>query len=67
MGMDSGGKYLTLKSRTPLAELYGFSTVLRSLTQGKASFTSKFAEFTPVSIKVQEELMAQREEMAAEH
>jgi elongation factor G len=67
MGMDSGGKYLALKARTPLAELYGFSTVLRSLTQGKASFTAKFAEFTPVSAKVQEELMAQREALPAEH
>jgi len=57
MGMDTAGAYSIIKAKTPLAELYGYSTTLRSLSQGKASFTSKFDEFAPVPPKVQEDLV----------
>ena len=58
LGMDSVGSYQQIKARTPLAELHGYSTALRSLTQGRASFSSKFAEFAPVPPNVQEEVIA---------
>jgi len=57
MGMDTAGKYTKIKAKTPLAELYGYSTTLRSITQGKASFTSSFDEFAPVPGNLQEELV----------
>ena len=57
MGMDTAGKYTKIKAKTPLAELYGYSTTLRSITQGKASFTSTFDEFAPVPGNLQEELI----------
>lgn len=56
-GIESSGKYQILKSNTPLAELYGYSTDLRSLTQGRATFSSTFSSFEPVPNNVQQELM----------
>lgn len=66
MGMDAAGRYTKIKAKTPLAELHGYSTTLRSLTQGKASFTSKFSEFAPVPGNLQEELIKQYEAEAVE-
>ena len=56
MGMDSQGHYQLIKAKTPLAELDRYSTSLRSITQGKASFTSKFAEYTAVPGEIQKRL-----------
>ena len=56
-GIESNGQYQILKCLTPQAELYGFSTDLRSLTQGRASFSSSFASFEPVPSNVQDHVM----------
>jgi elongation factor G len=57
LGIEAKGQYQVIKARTPLAELDKYSTTLRSLTQGRASFTSKFAEFGPVPGNVQQDLI----------
>jgi elongation factor G len=59
LGMDSDGKYQTIKAKTPLAEMYKYSTTLRSITQGRGSFTTKFSNFELVPNNVQEELIKQ--------
>ncbi|WP_053971291.1 translation factor GTPase family protein [Mangrovimonas sp. ST2L15] len=56
--IESTHKYQTLKCSMPEAELFGFSTELRSLTQGKATFTSKFRSYEPVPAYVQSELVS---------
>jgi elongation factor G len=56
MGMDSKGNYQLIKARVPLAELDKYSTTLRSLSQGRASFTQRFADFVPVSFELQQKL-----------
>ena len=56
-GFESNGAYQILKSLTPSAELYGYSTDLRSLTQGRATFSSKFASYQPVPHNIQQELI----------
>jgi elongation factor G len=56
-GFDTLDNYQILKSITPAAELYGFSTDLRSLTQGKATFSSNFSAYQPVPSNVQQELV----------
>lgn len=66
MGMDSEGGYQVIKARTPLSELYKYSTTLKSLTQGKASFTSKFAEYVPVPPDIQIKLAEEHKKEAAE-
>lgn len=57
LGMDSDGKYQTIKAKTPLAEMYKYSTTLRSITQGRGSFSTKFNSFELVPNNVQEELI----------
>ncbi len=56
LGMDSDGKYQTIKAKTPLAEMYKYSTTLRSITQGRGSFTTKFSNFELVPNNIQQEL-----------
>ncbi len=57
LGMDSEGKYQTIRAKTPLAEMYKYSTTLRSITQGRGSFSTKFSNFELVPTNVQEELV----------
>ncbi|MEP7323891.1 MAG: elongation factor G [Saprospiraceae bacterium] len=64
MGMDSDGHYQKIKARVPLSELDGYSSTLRSLTQGKAKFSTKFAEYGAVPGDIQKRLM---EEYAKEY
>jgi len=56
MGMDSRNGLQVIHARTPLAELDRYSTTLRSLTQGRASFNQRFAEFVAVPTDVQQRL-----------
>lgn len=56
-GIDSIDHYQILKCTVPQAELYGYSTNLRSLTQGKATFNSAFSEFKAVPNSVQQTLV----------
>jgi len=60
-GIDSNDNYQILKSITPAAELYGYSTDLRSLTQGRATFSTKFSSYQPVPSNVQNELIKEVE------
>jgi len=59
MGIDTKGNYQVIKAKTPLAELNKYSTSLRSLSQGRASFIQKFAEYAPVPYEVQQKLAKQ--------
>jgi len=56
-GMDSKGDYQIIKAKTPLAELDRYTTTLRSITQGKANFSSTFAEYAPVPYEIQQQLI----------
>lgn len=62
MGIDSNGNDQVIKARTPLAELDRYSTTLRSLSQGRASFIQRFAEFAQVPFDVQQKLAKQVQE-----
>jgi elongation factor G len=57
MGMDSDGKHQIIKAKVPEAEMYQYSTSLRSQTQGRATFKTKFASFEAVPSNVQSELL----------
>ncbi len=63
LGVDSKGGNQIIKARTPLAELDRYTTSLRSLSQGRASFSQQFAEFAPVPFEVQQRLAKQSQEL----
>ncbi len=56
-GIDSIDHFQILKCAVPEAELYRYSTDLRSLTQGKATFRSVFSAFKAVPSHIQENLV----------
>ena len=49
----------------PLAEMFGYSTDLRSMTQGKAEFSMEFARYLPVPADVQRRLIEEHLSRAA--
>jgi len=65
MGMDTKGNLQVIKARTPLAELDRYSTSLRSLSQGRASFTQRFADYSPVPFEVQQNVAKHFQEVEA--
>jgi elongation factor G len=60
--MNSDGSGITIVSDVPLANMFGYSTELRSLTQGKGEFTMEYKKHQQVMRNVQEELMAKHQE-----
>lgn len=67
MGMDTMGNHQVVKARTPLAELDRYSTTLRSLSQGRARFTQRFADFAPVPFDLQQKLSKEMAEADLVH
>lgn len=58
-GMDDmvgGGK--TIKAEVPLSEMFGYSTTLRSMSQGRASYTMEFKHYSEAPKNVAEAIMA---------
>jgi elongation factor G len=56
VGAQDEGLLCAIEAQVPLAEMFGYSTVLRSLTQGKAQFTMEFAAYKQVPQSVAEEI-----------
>ncbi len=56
VGTQDEGVMCVIESQVPLAEMFGYSTVLRSLTQGKAQFTMEFSAYKQVPKGIAEEL-----------
>ena len=56
------GVSTTIEAEVPLAEMFGYATTLRSLTQGKAEFTMEFVKYTKVPESIAEELKSRTRE-----
>ncbi len=60
-GMEAEGQFQVIKAKVPLAELYKYSTKLRSLTQGKGLHRRKFSHYEEMPGDVQAKLVAEYE------
>lgn len=55
-GIDSEGHFTIVKAKVPHAEMNGYASSLRGLTQGRARFSMKFDHYAPVSADLQRKL-----------
>jgi elongation factor G len=62
IGSQEDGPICVIEAQVPLAEMFGYSTVLRSLTKGTAQFTMEFASYKQVPQSIGEELMKKAQE-----
>ncbi len=61
-GSQEEGVMSVIESSVPLSEMFGFSTILRSATQGKAQFSMEFSAYKQVPQSVADELVKAKEE-----
>jgi elongation factor G len=57
LGMGAEGHYQKITAKVPLAELYQYSSSLRSISQGRAKFTRRFSEYQAVTPDLQKQLI----------
>ena len=57
--------YCVIESEVPLSEMFGYSTDIRSATQGKGEFTMEFMKYSPAPRNVQDELVKKHQEKKA--
>ena len=59
LGMGTDGRYDVIRAQVPQAELYKYSTHLRSLTQGRASHKTKFSHYEEIPREIAEKVVSQ--------
>lgn len=55
--MEAKGETQIINAKVPLAELFGYATVLRSLTQGRATYTMQFSHYQEVPANLMKEII----------
>jgi elongation factor G len=56
--MEPRGGIQVIEARVPLSEMFGYSTNLRSMTQGRGNYSMQFAAYDEVPKSVSEEIIA---------
>ncbi len=57
-GMEMRGSVQVIRATVPLAEMFGYATDLRSMSQGRATYTMQFSHYEPVPLAISQELTA---------
>ncbi len=60
VGMENKGVITAIKAYVPLAEMFGYATTLRSLTQGRGTFIMKFSHYDEVPQQIAEQIIGER-------
>ena len=58
LGMEDGPAGKTIDAQVPLAEMFGYATDLRSATQGRATFSMEFEQYSEAPDRVSKEIIA---------
>ncbi|MGH7827397.1 MAG: elongation factor G [Candidatus Binatia bacterium] len=61
LGMESRPAAQAIDARVPLAQMFGYATDLRSMTQGRATYTMQFSHYEPVPAAVAEGIIAKND------
>jgi len=64
-GMESRGRTQIIHAQVPLATMFGYATVVRSATQGRATFTMQFDHYEPVAASLADEILGRRQAKSA--
>ncbi|MGN6256397.1 MAG: elongation factor G [Solirubrobacterales bacterium] len=59
-GQDQRGNALAVQAFVPLGEMFGYATELRSMTQGRATYTMQFERYEEVPSNIAEEIVEHR-------
>ena len=59
MGMDSEGRFQIIKAKVPLAELYKYSTTLRSITAGRGIHDRAFSHYDEIPAEIAQKIIEQ--------
>lgn len=62
MGTSTNDRYAQIEAEVPISEMFGYSTDLRSVTQGKGEFSMEFYKYAPAPRNIQEELVQKYKE-----
>lgn len=65
LGTTNNEGYVIIEAEVPLTEMFGYSTDLRSATQGKGEFTMEFSRYNAVPRNIQDELVKKYQEKRA--
>jgi elongation factor G len=58
VSMEARGTSQVIRANVPLATMFGYATEMRSMTQGRATYTMQFARYEEVPTAISEEIMA---------
>ena len=56
-GMEANGNFQNVRAQVPLSEMFGYSTDLRSRTQGRATYTMQFHSYQQVPEAISQEIV----------
>jgi elongation factor G len=56
--MEARGSSQVIRANVPLGQMFGYATEMRSMTQGRATYTMQFARYEEVPAAIADEIMA---------
>jgi elongation factor G len=59
LNLEPRGEVQSIEARVPLAELFGYSSALRSLTQGRAGFSMQFSSYVRMAENITRGILEQ--------
>ncbi|MDD5065953.1 MAG: elongation factor G, partial [bacterium] len=66
IGMEAKAGFQIIEAEAPLAEMFGYTTALRSLSSGRATYTMHFEKYVEVPFQITEKIIEERNKEKAE-